>query len=63
MGYIIGIILLIVIVPLLFMMLSRRTSSAGGIDSHNRGVTPNQPSADEPSPRPGPGVDPHIPPA
>lgn len=62
MGYILGIILLLIIVPLLFMMLTRRTTSGGGIDSSDHGVSPDRPSSDEPTPRPGPGVDQKIPP-
>lgn len=62
MGYIIGIIVLILLLPLLWMMLTRRTTGHGGIDSDNHGVTPDRPSSDEPTPRPGPGVDRKIPP-
>jgi hypothetical protein len=60
MGYIIGIVIVLLVLPLLWMMLSRGTSGRGGIDSSNRGVTPDKPAADEPTPRPGPGVDPHV---
>lgn len=63
MGYIIGLLILLLLVPLVFMALSRRTGAAGGIQSSDHGVTPQQPSAAEPTPRPGPGVDPKIPPA
>jgi hypothetical protein len=60
MGYIIGLIFLLLLVPLMFMMLTRRTTGRGGINAGNHGMTPDQPTADEPTPRPGPGVDPHI---
>lgn len=63
MGYIIGLIIIILLVPLLIMALTRRTNSGGDIASKNHGVTHEQPAAAEPTPRPGPGVDPHIPPA
>lgn len=63
MGYIVGLIIILLIVPLLFMLLTRRTKGTGGIDSSNHGVTHEQPSAEEPTPRPGPGVDPRIPPS
>jgi hypothetical protein len=55
MGYIIAIILLLIVVPLLFMMLSRRPSGAGTLDRHPRsgGITPSQPSSDQPSPQGG----------
>jgi hypothetical protein len=60
MGYILGIVIVLLVLPLLFMLLSRRGGGRGGIDSSNRGVTPDRPAADEPTPRAGPGVDPHV---
>jgi hypothetical protein len=63
MGYILGFIIVLIVIPLLVLMLTRRTSGGGGIESSGQGVSPNRPSAEEPTPRPGPGVDPHIPPA
>ncbi len=63
MGYIVGIIIVLLLVPLLFMMLTRRTTGQGGIEAGNQGRTPDRPAADEPTPRPGPHVDPKIPPA
>lgn len=62
MGYIIGIIIVLILLPLVFLVISRRTGATGGIDSSTRGVTPSRPSSDQPTPRPGPGVDPKIPP-
>lgn len=63
MGYLIGLVLVLVVVPLLWMALTRRTTGTGGIDSHDRGLTPDIPASDEPTPRAGPGVDPKIPPS
>lgn len=63
MGYIIGLIIVLLFVPLLFLMLTRRSTGGGGIGRKDRGVTLDRPSADEPTPRAGPGVDPQIPPA
>ena len=63
MGYLTALVLVVLVIPLLFVILSRRSTGAGGIDSTNRGLTPNQPAADEPTPRAGPGVDRHIPPS
>lgn len=53
MGYIIGFLLLLIVVPLLFMMLSRKTAGAGGLGAkpRDRGVTVEQPSSDQPTPR------------
>jgi hypothetical protein len=70
MGYIIAIVLLIIVVPLLFMLLSRRPSGSGTLDRHARsgGVTPLEPSSDQPTPRSGgvnqtePGAERRIPP-
>ncbi len=62
MGYIIGIIIVLLVIPLLFMLFSRRSTGHGGIDSANHGMSPDRPSSDQPTPRPGPGVDPRIPP-
>ena len=62
MGYIIGIVIVLQLVPLLFMLLTRRTTGRGGLDNANHGVSPDRPSSDQPTPRPGPGVDPRIPP-
>jgi hypothetical protein len=63
MGYIIALIILLLVVPLVLTMLTRRTTGRGGIDSADHGFTPDRPSADEPTPRAGPGVDPQIPPS
>ena len=63
MGYIIGLVFLLLLVPLIFMMLTRRTTGPGGIEGADHGISPNKPAADEPTPRAGPGVDPHIPPS
>lgn len=60
MGYIIGLVIVLLLVPLVVMLLTRRTTGHGGIDAANHGVSPDRPAADEPTPRPGPGVDPHI---
>jgi hypothetical protein len=70
MGYIIAIILLIIVVPLLFMILSRRPTGAGTLDRRARsgGVTPIEPSSDQPTPQaesvnqPEFGTDRRIPP-
>jgi hypothetical protein len=62
MGYITGIIIVLLLVPLLFLVLTRHGRTAGGIDSHDRGVTPSEPSSDQPTPRAGPGRDARIPP-
>ena len=55
MGYIIAIILLVIVVPLIFLLLSKRTSGAGtlGRAAHSGGVTPSQPSSDQPTPQAG----------
>lgn len=63
MGYIIGLIIVVLLVPLIVMALTRRTHAVGGVQSPDRGLTPEKPAADEPTPRPGPGVDPKIPPS
>lgn len=70
MGYIIALVILIIVVPLIFLMLSRRTAGGGGgIRSHDRGVTVEQPSSDQPTPgTPGatnqsePGTERRLPP-
>lgn len=62
MGYIIGIVIVLLLLPLLFMMLTRRSTGHGGIDSANHGVSPDRPSSDQPTPRPGPNTDTRIPP-
>lgn len=63
MDYIIALIVIVVLVPLLIIVLTRRTKGGGGIESRDHGVTPDQPAADAPTPRPGPGVDKHLPPS
>ncbi|PTX94251.1 hypothetical protein [Opitutus sp. ER46] len=63
MGYIITIVVLLIVLPLLFLVLSRRGMRGGGIGSPDHGVTPDRPYSDEPTPRPGPGVDRRIPPS
>jgi hypothetical protein len=67
MGYIIAIVILLLLVPLLFLLLSRRTTGAGGIRDRSRGITVEEPSADQPSPggvgdQTAPGTDRRLPP-
>lgn len=54
MGYLIVIVLLLLVVPLLIMLLTRRAPGGSrkvGNDDH--GVTPSEPSSDQPSPAGG----------
>lgn len=54
MGYIIALVVLLIVVPLLFILFSRRTGAAGGTAVKwrgDRGVTVEQPSSDQPTPR------------
>ena len=60
--YIIALVVIVVLVPLIIFVVSRRGGS-GAAPSKDHGVTPSEPASDEPTPRPGPGVDPHIPPS
>jgi hypothetical protein len=70
MEYVVVLVILIVVVPLLFAMLSRPARGAGGMAGkpHSGGVTPSEPSADQPSPAGGavnqvaPGASERIPP-
>ena len=67
MGYIAALVCLVVLVPLLFVLFSRRPPR-GGLELHERGVTPSEPAADAPTPgeavvnRPRPGVEKRLPP-
>lgn len=53
MGYIIAIILLVIVVPFIFLLLSKRTRGAGTLGGvpHSGGVTPSEPSSDQPTPQ------------
>jgi len=62
MDYVIALIVVVLLVPVIFLLSTRRAAGGGGRRSSDRGVTPDQPSSDQPTPRSGPGRDRKIPP-
>jgi hypothetical protein len=56
MGYAVIWIVALLILPVLFLLLTRRTSSGGGVRGQDHGITPSEPSSDQPTPGAGSGV-------